>query len=179
MATIDTRVTSNGTTIYRARTRLKGHPQQTQSFRRKTDARKWTESIEAAMREGRYFTTSEAKRHTLADLVDRYDRDVLPLKPKNAATQRQQLLWWKAQLGEYRLSDITPARIVECRDRLLRTPKAKGGRRSNATVVRYFAVLSHAFSVAMKEWQWVEDNPLRRVTKPRRGRSPNGSLNPW
>lgn len=170
MATIDTRVTPNGTTTYRARTRLKGHPQQTQSFRRKTDARKWAESIEAAMREGRYSTTSEAKRHTLADLIDRYDRGVLSLKPKNAATQRQQLLWWKAQLGEHRLSDIKAPQIAECRDRLLNTPKAKGGRRSNATVVRYLAVLSHAFSVAMKEWQWVEDNPLRRVTKPKEPR---------
>jgi integrase len=29
------------------------------------------------------------------------------------------------------------------------------------------AALSHAFTVAMKEWHWVEDNPFRKVTKPR------------
>jgi integrase len=32
--------------------------------------------------------------------------------------------------------------------------------------VRYLAVLSHAFSVAMKEWGWVAANPLRNVSKP-------------
>lgn len=166
MATIDTRVSPNGKTTYRARARLKGYPQQTASFSRKTDARKWAEGVEAAMREGRYFTTNEAKRHTLAELVERYERDILPLKPKNARGQRLQLVWWKAQLGDYRLSDVTPAKIVDCRDRLLSTPKPNGKLRSNSTAVRYLAVLSHAFSVAMKEWGWVATNPLRNVSKP-------------
>lgn len=170
MATIDTRVSANGKTSYRARARLKGYPQQTASFSRKTDARKWAEGVESAMREGRYFTANEARRHTLAELVERYKRDVLPLKPKNAQNQRQQLAWWTIQLGYYRLSDVTPAKIVDCRDLLLNTPRSNGKRRSNSTVVRYLAVLSHAFSVAMKEWGWVEDNPLRKVTKPREPR---------
>jgi integrase len=170
MATIDKRVYPNGSISYRVRTRLKGYPQQVATFPNKTQAREWAGKIEAALREGRYFPTSEAKRHTLAELVDRYVRDVLPLKPKNAQTQRQQLVWWKTQLGDYRLSEVTPARIVDCRDRLLNTPKPNGKRRSNATVVRYLAVLSHAFSVAMKEWGWVDDNPLRKVTKPKEPR---------
>ena len=118
------------------------------------------------MREGRYFTTNEAKRHTLAELVDRYIRDILPLKPKNARGQRLQLVWWKAQLGDYRLSDVTSTKIVDCRDRLLNTPKPNGKLRSNSTAVRYLAVLSHAFSVALKEWGWVSANPLRNVSKP-------------
>ena len=166
MATIDTRVSQNGKTTYRARARLKGYPQETASFSRKTDARKWAESVESAMREGRYFTTNEAKRHTLAEMVERYERDILPLKPKNARAKRLQLAWWKTQLGDYRLSDVTPAKIVECRDRLLNVPKPNGKVRSNSTTVRYLAVLSHAFSVAMKEWGWVAANPLRNVSKP-------------
>jgi integrase len=36
--------------------------------------------------------------------------------------------------------------------------------------VRYLAVLSHAFSVALREWGWVKDNPLRKVTKPKEPR---------
>jgi integrase len=170
MATIDTRVSPNGKITYRARTRLKGYPQEVASFSRKTDAKKWSEGIEAAMREGRHFTTHEAKRHTLAQLIERYEQDVLPLKPKNARTQRQQLAWWKAELGYCRLADVTPAKVAECRDRLLNTPKDNGKRRSPSTVVRYLAVLSHAFSVAMKEWGWVGDNPLRKVMKPKEPR---------
>lgn len=166
MATIDKRISRNGKTTYRARARLKGYPQETASFSRKTDARKWAESVEAAMREGRYFTTNEAKRHTFAELLERYERDVLPLKPRNARAKRLQLAWWKTQLGDYRLADVTPAKIVDCRDRLLNVPKPNGRVRSNSTTVRYLAVLSHAFSVAMKEWGWVTANPLRNVSKP-------------
>ena len=135
MATIDKRVYPNGNISYRVRTRLKGHPQQVASFSSKTRAKEWAGKIEAALREGRYFTTSEAKRHTVGELIGRYERDILPLKPKNASNQRQQLAWWKTQLGELRLSDVTAANIVECRDRLLNTPVRNGKRRSPSTVV--------------------------------------------
>ena len=45
-------------------------------------------------------------------------------------------------------------------------------RRANATVVHYLAVLSHAFTMAMLEWQWCEGNSVRKISKPRelRGR---------
>jgi hypothetical protein len=78
MATIDVRVSPDSKTTYRARVRLKGYPQETASFPRKTEARKWAAGVEAAMREGRYFTTNEATRHTLAQLIERYERDILP-----------------------------------------------------------------------------------------------------
>ena len=38
------------------------------------------------------------------------------------------------------------------------------------TVNRYLSALSHAFSVAVKEWGWLEDNPMRKVTKPKEPR---------
>jgi len=41
-----------------------------------------------------------------------------------------------------------------------------------ATVVRYLAVLSHLYTVASSEWEWLENNPVRRVRRPKlpRGR---------
>src|SRR5262249_21977397 len=35
----------------------------------------------------------------------------------------------------------------------------------NGTVNRYLAVLSHAFTIAVREWQWCADNPVRKVSK--------------
>ncbi len=32
------------------------------------------------------------------------------------------------------------------------------------------AALSHAFSIAMKEWEWIEDSPISRVSKPKEPR---------
>ena len=170
MAAIEKRTAQDGAVSYRVKVRLKGKPTQSATFERLTDAKKWAASIESAIREGRHFTKAEAKRHTLADMVDRYARDVLPGKP-NRDAQGPQLEWWKAQLGAYTLADVTPAMIAECRDRLADDPQKPGvDRLSPATINRYLAALSHAFTIAVKEWGWLEDSPVRRVTKGKESR---------
>lgn len=174
MASIEKRTAKDGGTSYRVKVRLKGKPTQTASFERLTDAKKWAASIESAIREQRHFPGSEGKRRTLAELIDRYVKNVLPTKPKSTESRKNHLAWWRAELGAYGLNDITPARLAEARDKLaseaLPLKGAKSKRtapthRSPATVNRYMASLSHAFTVAMNEWQWLDDNPLRRVSK--------------
>ncbi len=160
MASINKNTADNGNVSYRVRVRLKGYPLQTASFDRLTDAKKWAQSTESAIREGRHFKTAEAKKHTLTDLVERYVKDVLPTKTKKLSTdQLNQLNWWKKNIGEHLLADITPALIVEFRDQLSHTRKP-------ATVSRYMAALSHAFTIAVNEWGWLEDSPMRKVKKP-------------
>jgi integrase len=36
--------------------------------------------------------------------------------------------------------------------------------------VRYLAVLSQAFTMAVREWLWCDDNPVRKITKPKEPR---------
>ncbi len=173
MAVIEKRVTNEGKTSYRVKIRMKGYPPQTATFDRITDAKKWSQDTESAIRAGRHFKTSEAKRHTLAQLIDRYISDVLPKKTKNLHSQKiqkQQLLWWKDQIGSYLLSDVTPSLIAEYRDNLGKEEIRKDVYRSPATIVRYMAALSHAFTIAMREWMWVEDSPMRKVSKPKEPR---------
>lgn len=43
------------------------------------------------------------------------------------------------------------------------TPRKQ--KRSYSTVNRYFASLSRAFTLAFQEWQWIHENPFRRVSK--------------
>jgi integrase len=126
--------------------------------------------LRSAIREGRHFKSPEAKKHTLAELVDRYIKDVLPTKPKQAVKQQQQLEWWKVKIGAYLLSDITASMIVKCRDKLASGETYRGTQRSPATVVRYMAALSHAFTIAVNDWQWLEDSPMRNVKKPKESR---------
>lgn len=166
MATVTKRTNKDGSTSYKVEVRLKGTKPQRATFARKTDARKWAQDTESAIRDGRHFKTAEAKRHTFADMVDRYIRDVLPGKPKSQAKQTQQLTWWKAQLGTYTLADVTPPLIAETRDKLANTITRRGNPTSPATVVRYLAALSHCYSVAVSEWQWIDDSPTRKVKKP-------------
>jgi hypothetical protein len=151
MATIESRTTPDGKASFRAKIRLRGFPAQTATFGRLTDARRWSQATEAAIREGRYFKTVEAKRHTLGEAIDRYIREVLPSRPRNSRNTKAILLWWKKQLGSLTLADVTPAAIVEQKCILLTTKTSRDKLRASATVVRYLAALSHVFSIAMRD----------------------------
>jgi integrase len=160
MASIRKRIAKDGTVSHRVEIRLKGHAPQRATFKRLTDARRWAQATESAIREGRYFRTAEARKHTLADAIDRYGDTVLPAKKPNTVSQQtQQLGWWRQELGGLALADVTPARIAAARDSLATTL-------GPATVVRYLAVLGHLLSVAATDWQWIEDSPMRKVRKP-------------
>lgn len=164
MGTIREKKTSDGATRFQAIVRLKGTPTQTKEFQRKTDAKRWIQHVESAIRDGRNFTKREDVKHTLADLIDRYTRDVTPTK-KSGAKQDQQLAWWRGQLGVYFLKDVTPALVAETRDKLAATPTPRGEPRSGASVNRYLAALSHAFTVAVREWGWLDSSPVVKVSR--------------
>lgn len=166
MASINKHISGDGKTTYRVRIRLKGYPIQTATFERKTDANKWVQTTESAIREGRHFKTSESKKHTFGDMIDRYIKDVLPKKSKQIPAQLTQLNRWKVELGSYVLADITVPLIVECRDKLGNEVTKRGSLRSPATVVRYMAALSHAFTIAVNEWEWLANSPMVKVGKP-------------
>ena len=173
MAVIEKRANPSGDIVYRVKVRLKGCPPQTATFSRITDAKKWAQDTESAIRDGRHFKNTQAKRHTLGDLIDRYVRDVLPNKTSNQATirvQGYQLKWWKSQIGHYVLADVTPALLAEYRDKLASKGVRAGGKSSPSTVIRYMAALSHAFTIAVKEWGWLDDSPMRKVSKPKEPR---------
>lgn len=150
----------NGKKVYNVRVRMKGTPLQSATFERLTDAKKWIQQTESAIREGRHFKNVEAKRHTLADLVERYLENCNP-----SSDYKRQLNYWKDAIGHYTLADVTPALITEQRDKLSSEKTYRKTKRSSSTVNRYLAALSTAFTTAVKEWGWLEDNPLRRVSK--------------
>ncbi len=165
MAQIRERVKKNGKKSFFVRIRMKGKPEATASFERLTDARLWAQHTETAIREGRYATTAEAQKHTVSDLVERYISDVLPRKPKIHNEYACQLKWWQAQIGDVLLSDLTPSLISEQRDLLSEKVTNRKTIISNARVNRYMATLSTTITTAVKEWEWMEDNPLRKVSK--------------
>ncbi len=165
MAQIRERVKKNGKKSYFVRIRMKGKPEVTASFERLTDSRLWAQQTETAIREGRYTTTAEAQKHTLSDLVERYVRDVLPRKPKIQKEYTSQLKWWVKQIGVVLLSDLTPSLISEHRDLLCEKITNRNIKISNARVNRYMAALSSAITTAVKEWEWIDENPLRKVSK--------------
>lgn len=170
MASIVKRTGRNGEITYHVRVRLKGNTAFA-TFRRKTDAQRWAQSTETAIRDRRYFKTAEAERRTLAEAIERYERTRLGAL-KSAEDRARHLAWWKERLGALCLADITPATITEERDGLAGGKTHRGKPRSTGTVNRYLAALSHVFTFASREWHWIEGNPCGQVSmlKEPRGR---------
>jgi len=165
---IEKRTGKAGQQVYRVKVRRKGAPVLTETFSKLSEAKKWAQMTEGAVLAGRIFQVPEAKKHTISDLIDRYIREILPQKSRSSITmQTLQLTWWKAQLDHCVLADVTPAMIAECRDKLAQGDKKP---RANSTVRRYLAALSHAFTIAVREWGWLDDSPMRKVSKPKESR---------
>ncbi|MDE3016596.1 MAG: site-specific integrase [Pseudomonadota bacterium] len=161
MAMIETRTNAEGNTSFRVKVRVRGFPTQTATFARKTDAKEWGKQTEIAIKEGKYFKTAEAKKHTFKELVKRYLDYVELRNPRRHPWVKQYLAWWTEHLGDYALSEIGKTLIIEKRDKLLTGEK----KRTNATVNRYMTALSHAFTIAINEWEWVQDHPMKKIAK--------------
>ena len=63
------------------------------------------------------------------------------------------------------LSDISTAIIAEQRNKLLEGVTSRKNKRSTATVMRYLAVLSHVFTITIKEWNLLEISPLKNLSR--------------
>ena len=159
---------ADGRTVYHVQIRLKDHDSQTATFDRKADAEEWAARTEAALRERRHFPDRAMRRLKFGELIDKFvDSEIEQRAVRDITRLTNQMDWWGELLGrDTPLIDITPARIVECRDRLTHGETISGKPASPATVNRYLAVLSKAMSAAVKEWFWLPDNPCRNVRRP-------------
>jgi integrase len=99
-------------------------------------------------------------------MIDKYiEKGFLEDKKDGERSQKRQLLWWKEKIGHYRLSDVSTSLIAEYLDELSSGITVRGTKRSGATVNRYFAALSHVFTIAIKRWEWLDVSPLDRIEK--------------
>ncbi|MEK6746204.1 MAG: site-specific integrase [Pseudomonadota bacterium] len=165
MATIEKRQGNDGTVSYRVKVRLKGHPVESATFQRLTDAKHWVQNTEAAIREGRHFKSAKAKRYTLTQLIDRYTKEILDLSGRNTYNQRLYLKYWKSELGDYMLADVTASHIAEFRNRLIGSTNRYGKKLSTTSANRYLTALGHVFTIAVKQWELQESNPVQRIQK--------------
>ena len=172
MPNIRKRVKKDGTVSYQAQVRVKGRPPQSATFARRSDAKIWTRKIETELREGKYFPDPDIKRKTVGDLIDRFVLENLSERPEyQQGRLERQLRWWERQLGSATLlTDVSPALITECRDRLKRGKSLSGRKPTPATIKRYLAILSRAFTIAVKDWFWLQNNPCSQVRRPKEPR---------
>ena len=129
-----------------------------------TSDKKLAQDIEAKIRteivEGSYFEKLVGRNKTFGDMMDKFMAEHAPTVSEN--TQRSyttSLKFLLPHFGDSNLISISPKMIS--RYKVLR----KGDGVKPATVNRELAMLSKAFSLAAKEWEWLKDNPVSRVSK--------------
>jgi len=179
MATIEKRERKGGT-VYMVDIRIAGVPRQKKTFQRLTDAKIWAAKTETAIRNGEIKNVVRtAKRKALSDVIERYEREVLPNLAKTTQRAAQTYLgYWKRELGAHALSYITPELIDERMEKLATAPdgrakpKEKDGKeispapkpKSRKTLKHYRDTLAVLFNHA-HTWGWIGSNPLDGVNK--------------
>ena len=174
MATIIERKSGSEST-FRVVIRLAGHPIRTRTFKNRTQAKLWAQREEIKMRDGEVLdVTKEARRRTVAELIDAFGRSVLPRKTFHTQRNEKSFLeWWKARLGEQALASVTPEELGRLLGELAGERDRRGtgrhGRvgKSKQTVKHYRDTLDRVFKKAV-EWRWLGTNPMasvERVTK--------------
>jgi integrase len=143
-----------------AEVRRQGAPSQRKSFGTKGQATKWARKVEADIDSGSFVP--EAGKHTIRDLMERYRRHS---RGKTRPAEREKVTqFWIERLGDYRLSNVSRAMVIEIRDELAE-------KLSTARVNRILSPLTHAFKLAATDWQWLDRTPLAKINlKEPRGR---------
>lgn len=155
----------DGTVSYHVEVRRKNAKPLRKTCRTLTEAKNWVRKMESLILDGQSVPDNKARKYTLADLVDQYIRLHLSKFPDRLKDQASHLNWWKENYGSKALIEITPALLAEAKERLLNGMTIRKKKRSNSTVNRYFSSLGRAFTLASQEWQWIHENPFRRVSK--------------
>lgn len=144
---------------WKVRIRKFGVPEQSKTFKRKTDAEAWARQIESQIERGVWRDTSEADRTTLRAALDRYEREVTPKKRGGQDTEKSNLRLLRGEriaalaIGRLASSDVARLRDQWMRDGL-----------KPSTIKRRMVTLSHVFTIASKEWGMTSlVNPVRNV----------------
>ncbi len=83
-----------------------------------------------------------------------------PTKPGDKWERTRLAFYGRDRIAAVKLAELAPADFADSRDRRLAEV-------SGSTLNRDFVLLSHALSVAMKQWRWISVNPLTGVRRPR------------
>ncbi|OMW08633.1 integrase [Burkholderia pseudomallei] len=165
MATVSKR--ENG---WMCQVRKKGYPATSKKFATKIEALAWGRMIESEMDRGLFASRNDAERTTLADLLDRYTRDISPTK-RSGGSDMGRAGKLKKQLGAYKLTALTASHLVDYRDARLKEV-------SPQTVVHELNLLNRVLTLAIREWGIVLPAGVPKVIKPRKPQGRDRRLHP-
>lgn len=128
------------------------------TFDTKAEATAWAAKTETEILQNKHGSIPDDK--SFADLLTRY-RDSVSInkRGKRWETIRLNKVIQTDKIAQVRLPDLSAVHVAAWRDRRLAEISA-------ASVHREWNLLSHCCAVAIKEWQWLTENPFREVKRP-------------
>ena len=166
MATIKTLKRSRKGLVYCAEVRIKGHPNISRTFDRKSDALRWAEDTEYALRTVGYIGDIPPRDMLFEEALQKYLTEISSRKAPS--THRREL--YQARSLKFfngsRLKEITPALAAQFREK-------RSSEVQPATVIKDLNLLSHVFTIAIREWSIDTSNPVSIIRKPK---TPPGRL---
>lgn len=126
------------------------------TFGTKAEAAAWALKMEADILGGRRGAVPDK---CLRDLLDRYADEVSVSKRGEKWERARLAMIGRDEIGRVRLAALAAPDFAAWRDRRLRAVSA-------ASVRREWTLLSHACNVAVREWHWLPENPMKLVRRP-------------
>ena len=145
---------------WRARTRRKRFPDQSRGFDTRVEAEMWARAIKSDTDRGLCVDRTEAEKNLLADLIDRYLREVTPSK-RGAGRERSRLLALQRRpIAQIKIAAPPSTHIASYRDDLLMQVSA-------GTVNKELNHLARVIETGRPEWSiQLPENPALVVRRP-------------
>lgn len=158
MATIRNR----GPHQYQALVRQKGYPTLIRTFETKKEAEAWAKEQESKMDQGLFRDRREAEHTTLHDALQRYLEQVTVHKRGRKAEENRIRMFQEHPLAQRSMGSLQAKDFATYRDQRVQEV-------SNNTVRLELALLSHLYTVAIKEWCFPIEHELKNIRKPKPG----------
>jgi len=146
---------------YQAQIRKKGWPNAYKTFEKKSEATEWATNVESEMSRGLYVNRSEAEGTTLKEALERYLKEVSPHKKSYESEKWRIAAWLKHKYASQSLATLRSTDFANYRDERIADGIAA------ATIRNDLAIISHLFTIALKEWNIPVVNPILGIRKPR------------
>jgi integrase len=127
----------------------------------KTDDKKLAERIYhkvlGAIAEGKWFERLPGEDKTFGEMMEKYVTEHASKKVSEKSFRGYARIL-TSSLGSYTLTEVTPRVVNEYKEK-----RRRDGLKP-ASINRELATMKKAFNLAVKEWEWLKDNPVARVS---------------
>ena len=143
---------------YQCLVKQKGYPIRTQSFSLKSDATRWGKQIELDIQRDLHHL-KKIEYPTFKECLERYRDQIIISKRSKEMENRLVKYILTEGFVNFKLNKVDSSMIASYRDRSLKYLKS-------SSVNRRLAIISHMYSIALKEWGYNVNNPVLNIRRP-------------